>query len=103
MCRLLTAPRDESGGLWNDRLAPVSMMRAVVTVGALRASNRLAAVECALLDAPGVLGVDIDLVCGTVAIDYDERVIDERRLRRLLTPKRAEADGGLPPSWSAGF
>lgn len=63
------------------RNAHPRVARTTIGVAGLRTGSRLADVERAVLEAPGVVGVDIDLATGTIAIDYEEHVIDERRLR----------------------
>lgn len=82
--RAYKRPPTTARALQEDRDGPPCTVRAVVTVEGLRAGRCLAAVERAVLAAPGVLGVDINLVGGTIAIDYDNRVINEERLRTLL-------------------
>lgn len=65
-------------------------------------AGRLAAIERVVLSAPGVLGLDIDLVNGTVAIDYDEDTLDVQRLHKLLiairraTPTQRRHVRGFP-------
>jgi len=68
-------------------------MRALIAVEGLRTGSCLAAVEHLVLEAPGVIGVDIDLASGTIAIDYEELVIDERRLRKQLQAVQEQPSG----------
>jgi len=66
------------------RDADPRVARTTIGVAGLRTGSRLADVERAVLEAPGVIGVDIDLATGTIAIDYEEHITDERRLREQL-------------------
>lgn len=66
------------------RDADPRVARTTIGVAGLRTGSRLADVERAVLEAPGVIGVDINLGTGTIAIDYKAQITDERRLREQL-------------------
>ena len=65
-------------------------MRAVLLVPGVARRERLRAVELELVGAPGVGGIDIDLVLETVTIDYDPDISDVAALTQAITePRRA--------------
>jgi len=73
-------------------------MRVSIPVEGLRITPRLAAIERAILEAPGITAADINLDDGLLIVDYDENATNDLELLKRVRLASTVAQAQRAPS-----